>query len=630
MAESGHGNMDSFIDDLLDDEPSVPASVPVNRTTAPSHGHMMPNPAQQAAGRPMPGHHAQAGANRLPVQLPNTAGRPPATYGQLQPGAVPTYTDPRMGTPSAAPIHMGPGIAHGGVPSAAPKAPITVKAGPVSVAPTGAVPLRVMPGAPGGGLQSMSGGGLQSLSTAGGMAPGPRMPAQGVPVQGHHMASSVPHSAPIPQTVSSKAATAAAVPKPIPASAPAAKKQMVGAEGQARARNADGSIAMVKEENNDDEEEDLIPKDDRTRSDPIQHGRGMSNGEIAMAFEKDANRRLVNHTAVRIKVEAVCKENDIGVESKVAETIALALHRRIEEALKEMINFSKRRMDVEGESSTSGESVIGADSTTRVVRSSNARHYLNEQEKRKQEAREARVAAKKAAESGQALTDASTKLRENEEMAETVLGFIGGRRKNANIDAMMAGVEPTASGHGNASGALSMATLSAPGNAAASAGVSIKDRKRRVTLGDALTFLRTDDHLKTSQLTLNAMAGVKLPDSAVFTASQAASSTQGRPPTIITRSAATQPPSATNANGTVYSNKYPANPLQVTPTAINQPKVPMPTTTQMRPAVPQAGGLATFQPTTHTRPMPGNQPTAPGMLVNKGPSMAPSMPPTRK
>lgn len=631
MAESGQDSLDDFVNDLLDDDLPGPPSTNVNRPMAPTHGHMLPNPAQQVAGRPMAGHHPVPVANRHPVAMPNTGARPPAAYGQMQPGTVPTYNDPRMGAPSAAPHQMAPGIAHTGVPSAAPKTTISVKGASVAVAPGGQVPIRAMPGVPGGGLQSMSGGGLQSLSSAGGVSAAPRMPAQGMPTQGHHMPSAVPQTAAIPQSVSSKAATAAAVPKPIPASGPAAKKQMVSADGQSRPRNADGSAVTVKDENNgDEEEEDLIPKEERQRE-PIRYGTTMSQSTLAAELEKDANRRLVNQTAVKIKVDAICKDADLSYDSKVAETIALALHRRIEEALKEMINFSKRRMDVEGESSTSGEAVMGADSTTRVVRSSNARHYLNEQEKKKQEARDARAAAKKAAESGQALTDASTKLRENEEMAETVLGFIGGRRKNANIDAMMAGVEPATGGLATAAGPLSMATLSSTGNAAANAGLSIKDRKRRVTLGDALTFLRTDDHLKTSQLTLNAMAGLKMPDSAVFSASQASVSSSAHRPTIQTRSAAAQPPSATNANGTVYSNKFPANPIQVTPTAMGQPKaVPMPAAAQSRPVVPQGGGLANFQATTHTRPMPGNQPTAPGMMVNKGPSMAPSMPQPRK
>lgn len=629
--------MSDFIDDLLDDAPSGPIPTPINRNHGPAHGHMVPNPGIHVANKPAVGHPPSGGPIRLPSQMPSANPRAPANYATHPPGVNQGYADPRMVAPAATSMHMPSGISAPGIPSSVPKAGIVLKGAPTSAVPVNPSSVRMMtgvqPGIPSSGLSSMAvpsgGGGLQSMAVPGNHAPAQRLAPQHAPQpQVHH----APAAQAKPQPVS-KAASSAAAANPVPISAPPVKKQMVNENGASRARNADGTAASSRDGEGDDDEEDLIPKDERTR-DPIIYGKAMSDDLLRAERAKDEQRRLVNPQVVRIRVDAVCKEMGMSYDPRIAETISLALQQRIDDALRTFVANSKRRMDVEGESCISGDSVLAtaADgSASRVVRSSNARLYFTEQEKKKQEARDARVAAKLAAESGTALMDASAKRRETEEMEETVLGFGGPRRRNANIDSLMSGVESSGGGL-LAAGPLGGATMGATAHSAsASSAISIKDRKRRVTLGDALTFLRSDEHMKHTQLTLNTLAGIKVPESAVYTASQlAAPSSSSRPSMGVTTrsSAVTQPPSAAPSAATSTIPKYTVNPVPVV--VKTNPAV------GVSAGIPQGGarpptanaGLASFSNQTHTRPVPGNQPP-PGMM-SKGPSMAPSMPPTRK
>jgi hypothetical protein len=516
--------MDAFVDDLFADDndmnpPPVHNTIPMARvmpTTAPKMSHHIPalpktmNPIPQGAGGLAglsPGHLVgqrpppmnAAAMPKGPVAAPmttTTMGKYPA--GQLVPpnqGIIPANT-----LPSTAPST---GFAHG-----YPKAGVTA--------------------APGGGLASIS---TQPVTR-------PNM-ATAVPIPGN---SGPPNPVPRPQPVSQASSTAAMsrpAPSTTPTAGPAAKKQVLSETGQTRARNADGSAASSKDQ--DDDEEDLITKEvEYVASEPIRHGATkMSEEELRRERSKDEARKVANVRVVRAKIDEICGREKIGVGSKVADALALGLQRRLEDVMKSLVILSKRRLDTDADSEF-------------VVRSSNVRLFLKDQDQKRVEAREKRIAEKEAAVAGTTVMDPSAQRRQEEETAATVLDMAAPRRTTT---LTLAALAPNAgSAPGTALGSLSAATLGSNAGAYSSASASsIKERQRRVTLHDALHFLTSDPHSRHSKLTLSTLAGLKVPEPTSISPAQYAAtavtapSAPTQPTGVQTRSSAQSTPSSSQA-----------------------------------------------------------------------------------
>lgn len=615
---------DALADDLFDDvDPGMAPMAPVQQMghgAHPTGAQMAPNAVPRGGLGAIPGQHLggpvpMPGARQVP-HLPGNAVPGGPSHAPVPAGGLRTFN---AGMPGAQTVHLGPtGVsvpnAHhptptsNTYPNAHPSTAPTIPAGglggfkPVpnsvssatnsqnpqiaaGISQVGSVPRLAGTAVPSGGLQGLVGLQGAAPNMAKPTATNAKAPANG---------------ASAPQAVSAKAAAAAAS-KPV-AAGPAVKKQMLSADGQSRARQADGSSVNEME----DEEEELIPKDERVRE-PIMLGRGMSEAQWREALQRDEFKRIIDPKIVRVRIDSVCESEKMAFDPRIADTIAYALQRRITDTLGQIIEFSRRRLDAEGENTIGGEMAISmattrsANGAPRVVRSSNARLYINNQEKERQEAREARIAARVAASAGTVLEDAHAKRRQEEETQETVLSFAGRRRAPA---------QPVLAPH--AANAADSAQLA----------ISIKESKRRVTLSDAVTFLRTDPHVRNSQLTLNVMAGLKLPDSATYTHEQVAAAARSTgygssshhsahsSSHMATRSSTAHYSSSSAGNG-VGATKFSSPPaahasstMQVRPQA-----APVSTAPQPRPAA---------APTPHTRPIPGNQPSS-----AKGPSMAP-------
>jgi hypothetical protein len=311
---------------------------------------------------------------------------------------------------------------------------------------------------------------------------------------------------------------------------------MTSESGASRARNADGSLK--DEYTGEEDDEELISRDvEETTAEPIHYGKStLSEEGMRRERLKDEERKLVNTQVVKAKINSMCSKEGVRASPKLAEAVALALHQRLYTVIDTLVEFSRRRMDLEGDTGASN-----------IVRSSNPRLYLKEQETKRNEEREKRIAEKLAAESGTSALDPSALRRQEEEMNATVLDFAGpARRPRANLAAKLDGT-------GAGSQHIGMAQpLNADSTGQSYA--SIKDRNRRITLGDALRFMRQDMHCKHLPLTANTMAGLKIPDSYFASPSQISSSSYSGAPTttsggITTRSGVVVSASASSSAG---------------------------------------------------------------------------------
>jgi hypothetical protein len=636
MAGKGTRNMDSFVDGLFDDDGLNPGSQvpPTHATTVVPRmagtvipntvirGPVGPNPLS-VAGVPSSGLGSFTPGSLGPSRPSSMPNYPPSTLTHTQ-----QHSDIKMHVPSSRPV-SGPLIPGGVLSSTVPSAGFA----------SSNVPL-------GNGV----GGGLASMQTK--LVPNSAMPSNSgvvLPNQAGIRVSLPPSNTAMtqppkvavqPQAVSTKTATASmAKVVSSTASSPAAKKQMVSESGQSRARNADGTIK--DEGGGDEEDEELITREvEETAFEPIMYGKSrLTDEEMRRERAKDEDRRIVNARVVKVKVAAICDKEKVKYSDKVAEAIALGLQRRIEGALEMMVEFSRRRMDVEGDTASSC-----------ISRSSNARLYLKEEERKRQEEREKRIAEKLAAESGTAALDPSVLRRQEEETAATVLDFAGGaraRRPNTlQTTQFMSHVNKDGS-----SSSMDISTGHAGNTSATSASsmTSIKDRNRRVTLNDALNFLIQDLHAKNSLITLNTMAGLKIPEAYAVTTSQysgasAPTTTAGG---MTTRSSASSQSGAAYASSSSSSSTATATNPSIIPTTTGtatllthtqpqryaaviagQPSA-RPTTAQSSSPSPSSGlsGVTTTTGTPIQRPIPSNMPpnSVSPRLVTSRPSPAPTM-----
>jgi len=615
MDKAGGKVSDDFVDALFDD-PSIagrpparnPVVVPrnmVNVTPTVMHGVPQAQMGANVHATGLASFSAGVQPSTRPVIMPN--------YGAGTAHHMPPRMDGATGLISAAPVR-GPSVPSGGV--------IPANLLPSSVSTTGFASGSTSTGTPmaTGGLSAMGtklSANPQGITISGKPSTIPSLvrPAGASPITvisssashavpstsagGHHLPASQTSNAPAaefsrtssgPISAPHAASTTAGTPtasttqraaQPVSAktsassmsravsstTVPAPKKQMISADGVSRARNADGSASSSSggygggaggDDDDDDDGEDrddLITRQDaeEVSLDPIIHGKSkLTEEEMRRERMKDENRKIVNARVVKVKSDAICAGEHLRASPKLSEAIALGLQRRLEDALTLMVEYSRRRMDFEGDISS-----------PYIARSSNTRLYLKEEERRKQEEREKRIATKLAAESGTAVLDPSALRRQEEETAATVLDMAGGARpRRTGLAALSSAMDVSSSGTYSSSAAagshISTATASSTMQSH-----SIKDRSRKVTLHDALNFLRQDAHCKHSMLTLNTLAGIKPPESSIVSVAQynAAGSTSGgmmsaggAHPTIVTRSAAASSSSSTGSSSSLSSS----------------------------------------------------------------------------
>ena len=595
MAGNGGGrSVDALVDDLFAEDTDVPAvhpppvqhTIPMARnipTTAPNMVHNIPGVPKHMTAVP----HGTTGLSSLSAGYPQH-GRPPTVVATLPPKGPMTAPQTASSIPKYPPQQQ-----HG-----APAQGIILPASVPSTGFAGTQPKMVVTGAPGAGLASIS----TATATRPGMVNSPVL-AGATTISG---GNSGPPSAARPQPVSSASATAA-MSRPAPSTTtsagPAAKKQATGEGGQTRARNADGSAVSVK--NEDDDEDDLITKEvEYVAPEPIRHGVNTMNEEQNRRERaKDDSRRVANVTVIRAKIDEICAKEKLGVGAKVADALALGLQRRLEDVMKGLVTLSKRRLDTD------------ADSSDYVVRSSNVRLFFKEQEQKKTEAREKRIAEREAAVAGTSVMDPSAQRRQEEETAATVLDMAAPRR--ITTLSLASTLAPAAN---STTGPLSSATAGSNTTTYSSgAASSIKERQRRVTLHDAVHFLTSDPHSRHSRLTLSTLAGLKVPEPSSITQAQYASTSISAPTPSSgaqTRSMAANVVSHPPGGATVSTNMPPA---RTTPPQSQQVQSHIPVNTAPRPitaqnvgphsssataamtsaGVPNNGGLAGFTTASH-------------------------------